>query len=245
MRTGGRFIIEGATMRWTVEALMKILVLTLLAVTVVALSGVALVWIVDDPPALPLEIAKACLNVLTAAVIVQLIAFIVARAADNRKLQAEEDAFRRATLTRLNTAFTGIKGLRREARSKLTADHPADAEPHFARPDYNRLMEQVNAIQLDLELLAKDIETSHGIFSDSQSIYINVGHMEEYLNRLVDEWEGSGRRLGRTDKVALSSAPALKDYSAIMRSRAFVRSWSILITKPSRMYESPLPGDEV
>lgn len=190
---------------------MKILMLTLSVLTVVALLGVTWVWMVDDPPTLPLEIAKACLNVLTAAVIVQFIAFIVAKAADSRKVRAQEDEFRRATLTRLNTAFTGIKGLRREARSKLTADRPADAEPHLARPAYNRLMKQVNAIQLDLELLAKDIETSHGIFLDSQAIYINVSHMEEYLNGLVDEWEGSGLRHARTDNVALSSTPALKD----------------------------------
>jgi len=109
------------------------------ALTVAAVLGVILVRIVDNPPALPLEVAKACLNVLTAAVIVQLIAFIVAESADSRKVRAEEDEFRRATLTRLNTAFTRIKALRREARSKLRADQPADAEPHFARSAYTAL----------------------------------------------------------------------------------------------------------
>lgn len=190
---------------------MKIFIITLLALTLAAIIGVSLVWIVDGPPALPLEVAKACLNILTAAVIVQLIAFVVARAADRRKVQAEDDECRRAALTRLNTAFTGIKALRREARANLTVTHSAQSEPHLARPAYNQLMKRVNAIQLDLELLAKDIETSHGIFTDSQSIYIYVSHMEEYLNGLVDEWEASGRRLARTDDIALSLTPALRD----------------------------------
>jgi hypothetical protein len=211
---------------------MRYVVGTLLGLTLAALFGVLIVALNYRPDTLPLEIAKACLNVITLAVVVQAITFIIAQSANARQAQEKHDEFRRQTLTRLHTAFTGIKGLRRRARSQLvTGDgSPGTGGPYLDGQSYQRAMNRVNILQLDLELLAKDIETSHGIFSDSQAVYIEVSKMEEYLNSIVNEWEDSGSKFKAIEKSApLSSFQALADllgdYSGSQFRPLFVHSY--------------------
>jgi hypothetical protein len=55
--------------------------------------------------------------------------------------------------------------------------------------EYDRYLEMVNDAQLDLESVKGDVKTSAAAFSNAQSIFDALESMEQYLGRVVKEYE--------------------------------------------------------
>lgn len=137
---------------------------------------------------LPIEVAKTALNILTVAVIAQLASFAVTSAMDHRKSMEARDELRKQTLRRVTSAFAKTNSLRRHLRSQLrhaVRDVSLD-NATLRTSEYRSSLSIINDVQLDLELIAKDVETDYSLFKNSKAIFLGISRMEEYLNRLID-----------------------------------------------------------
>lgn len=172
------------------------------------LLGLVGLFVVDvrynpDPRLLGLEIAKSFLQMIVVLVFGTILSLLSAefnraraereRRRDTEHRKAENrDEFRKELLDRLNRAYINTKRARRLLRARAfsppyygTLDPTASV---LAEP-YDEQMSAINDIQLDLELLAKDVESNPGAFSDSERVLKGVAGMEKILNGLVTEYE--------------------------------------------------------
>ncbi|MEP6741567.1 MAG: hypothetical protein ABJB61_03640 [bacterium] len=94
-----------------------------------------------------------------------------------------------ATLSRTATAYRNTKLARRLLRARAGA--VTGGPGHIQLEDYDRFMEMINDVQLQLEGLKGDVKSSAPAFSSSHVLFAQYEFMEKYLNRLVKEYERS------------------------------------------------------
>ena len=103
---------------------------------------------------------------------------------------------RNELLARLTSAYSDAKKIRRltRARSLFTRrDHQGADVVYVNRGVYDELMESLNDIQLTLEIIQREVETSKKtsseIFSTPYPLQRNVAYMEGYLRKIIREYE--------------------------------------------------------
>ena len=199
---------------------MKYIVLTLLIVSIPSMSAIAIFWIVLKTPGVDIEIVKALLGILAAAVIAQVVALVVSQYTEEKKVQAERDLIRAGVLERLNKDFIELKALRRHTRGVSAGAIGKVAVDRIEVGVYQELMERVSNIQLSLEIIAKDVETWAHIFAEAERTYESISRMEEYLNSIVNEWEGV-HAFDLTQTVDAAALPRLGDLVGEYRTSQF------------------------
>jgi hypothetical protein len=118
-----------------------------------------------------------------------------------------------STLTAAMRAYGRTKKARRllraRARVKGTPDAMILAEP------YDSYMDWLNDAQLDLENLARDIETSAPAFSKPIVLRDHIRKVDSYLSALIKEYETKrGEFHGQTPSLSLSELPTLARFLA-------------------------------
>jgi hypothetical protein len=110
------------------------------------------------------------------------------KAAELRRKRYEyRDELLTTTLRRVVVAYASAKKARRLLRAHVGVGKGA---PGLVRiTEYDGYLEMVNDAQLDLESVKGDVKTSAAAFSDAQSIEGALENMEQYLGRVVKEYE--------------------------------------------------------
>ena len=203
--------------------------LALVVVTVVGLLVVAAGWPVKD---LPTEIAKALLQLSVVAVAGHVVSILITKANNERQDLIRADDLRNALLNRLNESFIDVKKVRRLARATSEKVMIGAVTYLFIhRTKFHEYMQLLNDAQLDLELVSKDVESNKPLFVDAEEVIKRLDMMEEYLNRLVDEYEHSSVKtvVDPKDCFPVASFPRLSDllgpYRVSEFRKAFVHTY--------------------
>ena len=132
------------------------------------------------------------------------------KAAELNRLRYEyRDELLTTTLRRVVVAYSSAKKARRLLRAHVGVGTGAPALVRIT--EYDRYLEMVNDAQLDLESVKGDVRTSAPAFSSAQSIERALESMEQYLGRVVKEYEehrhvveqhGAGLQLAKLTKLS-------------------------------------------
>jgi hypothetical protein len=161
--------------------------IVLLVVAVAGLLTVASFWPVKE---LPTEIAKSLLQLTVVAVAGHVVSILITKANNERQDLMRADELRNALLDRLNESFVEVKKVRRLARAtseKVMIGAVTQLFIHKSR--FHEYLQALNDAQLKLEIVSKDVESNKSLFIDAKDVIKRLDMMEEYLNRLVDEYE--------------------------------------------------------
>ena len=162
----------------------------LLALVVVAVVGLASTAAFVPVKDLATETYKTLLQLVVIGAAGHVVSLLVTKANNDRQDLLRLNELRKLLLDRLNDAFIQVKKIRRIARA--TADKrrtDAEVEYFIDRTQFHEYLQAINETQLDLELVSKEIVSSRALFRNPDFLVENVDSMEEYLNRIVDEYE--------------------------------------------------------
>lgn len=184
-------------------ALSTLLIVTLFAVIYLAWSG--------NVTDIYSETYKTAIQLLVVAVTGHVVTFLVTKLNHEREEIRAKDEFRRNIIEKLNKQFIEVKRLRRLIRASNTPS--GGGYPAFVKvEDYDKLMEEINEIQLQIEVLAKETEAFQGIFSAHAELQNNIDKMEEYLNNIINEYEHvAPEATGDPLVYSLASVPQASD----------------------------------
>jgi len=164
----------------------------LIALLIVALSGLftlASHWQIKE---LPTEIAKSLLQLAVVAIAGHVVSILITKANNERQDLMRANELRNALLDRINESFVEVKKVRRLARAtaeKVTVGGATNLFIHKSR--FHEYLQLLNDAQLKLEVVSKDVESNKTLFLDAEDLIKRLDRMEEYLNRLVDDYEHS------------------------------------------------------
>ncbi len=139
-----------------------------------------------------------------------------------RMLHENKTQFKKDILHQLDKIYSDVKSIRRILRAKaFTIPYNQAIATDDARVDlkyYDEALEDINSIQLQLEIIMKEIATnekivpSQTIFKDYEKIQKSISDMEKYLGILVKEYE---ENRAKADGAPLSLP--IKDLSNIKK----------------------------
>jgi hypothetical protein len=158
------------------------------------------------------EVFKITLQFVFLAAFGQLVSLLVTRHSQKREESKAKDELRKDLVKRLNQQFVDCKKLRRLLRSKSERRSDDGLPLTVRQSQYDDALSTLNDIQLNLELLCKDIEGAQALFDSFDAAYTGASSMEEYLNRIVDEFENTSPQTERDPPVIYyTSLPRLFD----------------------------------
>lgn len=209
---------------------------TLLAVVFFAAIAILILFFRDATQGtISFEVAKALLQIGVVAVFGAAVSWVMSayqfeqarldrtRERAHQELTKERDLERqrheyrddllKETLSRAVSAYASTKKARRLLRSRVGSE--GTGERRVRLTDYDWYMEAVNDAQLEFESLKCDVRTSSPAFSDGESIEAHLETMEQYLGRLIKEYEGN-RHIAEleSDGVPLALLARLTDFLA-------------------------------
>ncbi|MCI0358094.1 MAG: hypothetical protein L0211_06410 [Planctomycetaceae bacterium] len=170
-----------------------------------------------QPGTFELEIASAILQlgvVSVTAAVVSLLTFEYqqerARVEKDRELDRKRLEYRekllKSTLAKAMGSFTTVKKARRLLRARaILPDNDPTKDVVLARP-YDAYLLMLNDAQLELENLARDVETSKPAFTQPDALVKLLWTMEKYLGEILTEYESEraefrGKPLSRELKL--------------------------------------------
>lgn len=168
-----------------------------------------------------IEIGKALLQIISVGVVGTILSSLLARygywredTIRNNELKriSEENRnqFRKDILHQLNEIYSEMKNNRRMLRAKaFTMSYSVALETDDAKVAldiYDNVLEDINNLQLQLEILMKEIETNQNTFTNWTKIKTDISRMEKYLGKLVKEYEEN-----RTKMFADPTSLEIKD----------------------------------
>jgi hypothetical protein len=182
---------------------------------------------------LDMEFAKALLQVGVVSVAAAVLSILVfghqqRLERDHRKRESRQAALQRSaeslkaeltyrdellkvTLGRLTGTYNRAKRARRRMRA-LGRRRSSEAT-HVTYAAYDRLMDDLNDVQLDLEALKSDVRTSERAYPDPPALTPALRSMESYLGAIIAEYEDTRSRCDPGDESAdLESLPQLQDF---------------------------------
>lgn len=111
----------------------------------------------------------------------------------NRISEENKNQFRKDILSQLNKIYSAVKSTRRMLRAKAFSTPYYKAiktdDTRINLEIYDNALEDINAFQLQLEIILKEIETNQNIFKNYNIIYNPISAMGKYLGKLVTEYE--------------------------------------------------------
>ncbi len=182
----------------------------------------------------PLEVAKALLQVGVVSIAGPIVSWATTdyqskqdrlekkrdqrqrRQSKKRDLERQQSEYRdellAGTLSRVVAAYAHTKRARRLLRARAGA---VNGGPGLVQlEDYDRFLAVVNDAQLELEALKGDVNTSRVAFSDSHSVASLLGSMEEYLGKVVKEYERERHTVKHSKGVLVAKLKMLSDFLA-------------------------------
>ncbi|GAB2843272.1 hypothetical protein GCM10027277_08330 [Pseudoduganella ginsengisoli] len=186
----------------------------LVALVIAAVVGLLVVaggWPVIN---LPTEIAKSLLQLGVIAAAGHVVSILITKANNERQDLMRADDLRVALLDRLNESFIDVKKVRRLARATSEKVMIGGVVYMFIhKTKFHDYLQLLNDAQLELELVSKDVESNKSLFVDAKEVIKRLDMMEEYLNRLVDEYENSSVKTVNdpVDCFPVASFPRLSD----------------------------------
>lgn len=185
-------------------------------------------WAVSIPVPAQLELLKFLLQLLSVVVIGGCVSLLLANhnrerarddaAADEARQQARTNAeFKREIRKRFIEVYTETKKIRRLLRaSTRTVTESGSEVGLLPREEYIAYAIELNELQLEIEVLRREIKADAALFANAETIRGHASKMEEYLRRIVREFE---LRLPVVPEAGcqIQDLPALKgfmDYSS-------------------------------
>ena len=115
----------------------------------------------------------------------------------DRQLQHARNVneLRKELLARLTSAYSDAKRIRRliRARSFLVNPKSQGGEERIVRDVYDEYLQALNNVQLTLETIYREVETSKEtsseVFSDPSKLLSSLDYMESYLRKIIREYE--------------------------------------------------------
>ena len=196
-----------------------------------------------------MEAAKGLLQlgvVAVAGTVVSLLLFEYQR--DRNNQDKEQNLFRmnidyrdrllRTTLSNTITAYSQAKKARRMLRARAITEEMSRTRVQAAL--YDQYFDIINDAQLVLENQARDVFTSKPAFSTPEKIASNLDLMENYLSKLMSEYEKGRRRFaGEKPALGLDQLPLLDDFIAPTAKSAFKSQ----VVIPFREVQSAIRSD--
>jgi len=137
---------------------------------------------------------------------------------ENRKrIEENWDQYRKDALQRLQKLYAKTKNARRMLRAKgfPTPYYRNENDSNLMKQSvYDFYMEDINDSQLELEAIRQEITTERSIFSDPAKIISNLKDMDEYLGKMVSEYEAKGSAF--TGDPATLKIGELKDIKSFL-----------------------------
>lgn len=125
--------------------------------------------------------------------------------------KAASNQFLKDALAKLIASYSETKKVRRTLRATSKI---APAEPHGILPfeKYNELMAIINETQLSLEVIRREIDVFRRILEDPCPLIECIRGMEEYLGRLITEWENASKISHYDTGISLSKLDHLRTF---------------------------------
>jgi hypothetical protein len=214
----------------------KKLATPLFIILIVSVLGVWLVTYFYPPKSeqLGIELAKALLQIATVLILGQLVSMWIEdtrykrQRSDQQRDQDRIDAearkererqqinavneFRKETLDKFIETYSVAKKIRRllRATSLISSDDENSKDIKVNRDAYDKKMQVINDVQLELEAIKQEIQTSietaSNVFTNPAALKDHVSSMESYLRKIVTEYEESLRKFkGDPPHLALTS----------------------------------------
>jgi hypothetical protein len=198
------------------------LVVILLFIAVVTFAVLVMFFREATQGTMAFEIAKSLLQLGVVAVVGAIVTLAMTdyqleqnrmekdRDRDHQRYEYREDLLT-STLSRTVSAYSRAKMARRLFRARAGA---VVGGPSLVRlDDYDRFMEIVNDVQLQLEALKGDLKSSKPAFSNADSLFSHYKSMESYLGHVVKEYEGARHRFPElTSTVPIADLKDLSDF---------------------------------
>ena len=127
------------------------------------------------------------------------------------RARARKDAvneFRRTILKDLSHAYADAKGVRRILRARC--ERAAADEDCIPLPLYDEHIATINATQLELEVMVRELEIIKGVFKNTDELIGHIKDMEKYLGQVIAEYETHVKRYRREVSIPLSALPRLQ-----------------------------------
>jgi hypothetical protein len=116
----------------------------------------------------------------------------------SRRRLEYRDELLRAVFGRATQSYSAVKRARRLLRARALRQQ--DHVRLILTSVYDELMDVVNDAQLDFENLRRDVENSRPAFSSPDQLVIYMGAIDEYLGKLMKEYERE--RPGFTEEIS-------------------------------------------
>jgi hypothetical protein len=164
------------------------------------------------------EFAKFLIQVIVVVVAGQQVLSRIQRRAE-KKRNANE--FRKSLLRSLVRSYIDAKKARRLLRASCVRNDDKYGIPFDS---YEKHLQLLNQVQLELEVIAKEIDFFPKAFSDpvnAEYVFGMVTRMEEYLNEVITEFETALQTFQpHTDCLPLTGEPALEAARRFLLPRA-------------------------
>jgi hypothetical protein len=130
------------------------------------------------------------------------------RAREHRHQSIERS---RSTLSDIVTSYNQVKSLRRRLRAEAVRPSYKDPDAVVSAREYAALLQRVNDAQLTIEAHVRLINGNRGLYAESNVLVNDLRGAEEYLGKLLTEWEESlGRFQGDPPQESLAKLPVLR-----------------------------------
>jgi hypothetical protein len=129
----------------------------------------------------------------------------------DRKSLEYREALLLSVLSKAMDAYGQAKRARRLLRGRAILTQ--DQAKVVLADQYDACFDMLNDAQLDLENLARDVETSAKAFSEPDKLVKNLRSMEAYLGKLIGEYEDFRSRFsGVEPSLSLCELPLLNEF---------------------------------
>lgn len=192
---------------------MKKLILSLLAaVFILGLAATNLMGNGDPQlKALGLEIAKISIQLLFVVIIGGV---LVQEYSRRRERKASINDFRKSVLRRLFQAYADTKKARRLLRARCSIDaddnHIRSGEIPYAT--YEKHIQCINDVQLQLEILIHELEVFKKAFTVEANLREEVAALERYLRKVIREYEDVSMKFSKSEHIPLARLERLVEF---------------------------------
>jgi hypothetical protein len=160
---------------------------------------------------LEFEIAKAILQMGVVSVIGTVVSLLTFDYQQERKRLEYDEGLLKATLGKAMESYNTAKKARHLLLARARTVKSDSKEWLVSGPDYDSYMAMVIDAQLQLDNLARDVETNSRVFTRYGSeITKDLKSMEHYLSELIHDYDSM--RPSFQEKVLLTALPHLSDF---------------------------------
>lgn len=146
--------------------------------------------------------------------------FLVQEYNRRRAREAAVNEFRRRILNDLIGAYGKAKRVRRALRARFRRAAP-ESERRILASDYEAQIERLGDAQLELEMIVHQLNTFFDSFSERGAIRNHIVKMQDYLDRITDEYENVSAERGATGSFSLDELEVLREFLTTHRNSAF------------------------